>query len=165
MLPADINVRTRLAGGYSTPGLNHPAHQRRHGYRHRKLHGHRHGPGRLGVIHKNMPIRQQADQVDRVKRSETASSIIPFSLPGASRQRCRPADGQVPSAAFPSAMPTASWWASSPTATSSSCPASMSLIGEVMTKEHLITAPPGHHPWRKPKPPAAQQGGKAAHRG
>ena len=36
--------------------------------------------GGLGVIHKNMPIRQQADQVDRVKRSENGVINNPFFL-------------------------------------------------------------------------------------
>ncbi|HAL11200.1 MAG TPA: IMP dehydrogenase, partial [Ruminococcaceae bacterium] len=36
--------------------------------------------GGIGVIHKNMPIRQQADQVDRVKRSENGVINNPFFL-------------------------------------------------------------------------------------
>lgn len=38
-------------------------------------------------------------------------------------------------------------------------------IGEVMTKEHLITAPQGITLEEAQGPAAAQQGGKAAHRG
>ncbi len=36
--------------------------------------------GGIGVIHKNMSIEQQADQVDRVKRSENGVIVNPFSL-------------------------------------------------------------------------------------
>ena len=114
VLPADINVRTRLAGDIylNTPlisaAMDTVTESRMAIAMARE--------GGLGVIHKNMPIRQQADQVDRVKRSENGVINNPFFLSPA----------RSTSAAFPSAMPTASWWASSPTATSSSCPASMS---------------------------------------
>ena len=37
--------------------------------------------GGLGVIHKNMPIEQQAAEIDRVKRSESGVIIDPFFLP------------------------------------------------------------------------------------
>ena len=37
--------------------------------------------GRIGVIHKNMPIEMQADQVDRVKRSENGVIVNPFFCP------------------------------------------------------------------------------------
>ena len=80
VLPADINVRTRLAGDIylNTPlisaAMDTVTESRMAIAMARE--------GGLGVIHKNMPIRQQADQVDRVKRSaKTASSIIPFSSP------------------------------------------------------------------------------------
>lgn len=36
--------------------------------------------GGLGVIHKNMPIERQAEEVDRVKRSESGVITNPFSL-------------------------------------------------------------------------------------
>ena len=36
--------------------------------------------GGIGVIHKNMPIEKQADQVDRVKRSENGVIVNPFFL-------------------------------------------------------------------------------------
>ncbi|MBQ3094169.1 MAG: IMP dehydrogenase, partial [Clostridia bacterium] len=36
--------------------------------------------GGIGVIHKNMPIEQQVDQVDRVKRSENGVIVDPFFL-------------------------------------------------------------------------------------
>lgn len=36
--------------------------------------------GGIGVIHKNMPIEQQAQEVDRVKRSENGVIVNPFSL-------------------------------------------------------------------------------------
>ncbi|WP_046216667.1 IMP dehydrogenase [Paenibacillus wulumuqiensis] len=36
--------------------------------------------GGIGVIHKNMPVEQQAEEVDRVKRSESGVITNPFSL-------------------------------------------------------------------------------------
>ena len=36
--------------------------------------------GGIGVIHKNMTIEEQADEVDKVKRSETVLSPILFSF-------------------------------------------------------------------------------------
>ena len=36
--------------------------------------------GGIGIIHKNMSIEQQADQVDRVKRSENGVIVNPFYL-------------------------------------------------------------------------------------
>ncbi|WP_281883248.1 IMP dehydrogenase [Paenibacillus sp. YYML68] len=36
--------------------------------------------GGIGIIHKNMPISQQAEEVDRVKRSESGVITNPFSL-------------------------------------------------------------------------------------
>lgn len=36
--------------------------------------------GGIGIIHKNMPIEKQADQVDRVKRSENGVIVNPFFL-------------------------------------------------------------------------------------
>jgi len=36
--------------------------------------------GGLGIIHKNMSIREQADEVDKVKRSESGVIVDPFSL-------------------------------------------------------------------------------------
>jgi IMP dehydrogenase len=36
--------------------------------------------GGLGVIHKNMPVRRQAEQVDRVKRSESGMIVDPVTI-------------------------------------------------------------------------------------
>ena len=68
ILPADINVRTRLAGDIhlNTPlisaAMDTVTESRMAIAMARE--------GGIGVIHKNMPLRQQADQIDRVKRSE-----------------------------------------------------------------------------------------------
>ena len=78
VLPADINVRTRLAGDIylNTPlisaAMDTVTESRMAIAMARE--------GGLGVIHKNMPIRQQADQVDRVKRSENGVINNPFFL-------------------------------------------------------------------------------------
>ena len=50
--------------------------------------------GGIGIIHKNMSIERQADQVDRVKRSENGVIVNPFFQPGYAvygRGRLRPA--------------------------------------------------------------------------
>lgn len=78
VLPADVSVRTRLAkdilaeyagyfcrNGYSDGIAMAIAIARE---------------GGIGVIHKNMSIAEQADQVDRVKRSENGVITDPFSL-------------------------------------------------------------------------------------
>ena len=36
--------------------------------------------GGMGIIHKNMSIQKQADEVDKVKRSESGVIVDPFSL-------------------------------------------------------------------------------------
>ena len=78
ILPADINVRTRLAGDIhlNTPlisaAMDTVTESRMAIAMARE--------GGIGVIHKNMPIRQQADQIDRVKRSENGVINNPFSL-------------------------------------------------------------------------------------
>src|SRR6056297_1138226 len=36
--------------------------------------------GGMGIIHKNMSIKKQADEVDKVKRSESGVIVDPFSL-------------------------------------------------------------------------------------
>ncbi len=41
--------------------------------------------GGIGIIHKNMSPREQADQVDRVKRSESAIIAKPYTLPPIAR--------------------------------------------------------------------------------
>ena len=123
VLPADINVRTRLAGDIylNTPlisaAMDTVTESRMAIAMARE--------GGLGVIHKNMPIRQQADQVDRVKRSENGVINNPFFL--SPEHLVSDADrlmGKFHISGVP--ICDASWWASSPTATSSSCPASMS---------------------------------------
>ena len=46
--------------------------------------------GGIGIIHKNMTIEQQAEQVDRVKRSENGVIANPFFLaPDHLVSRCR----------------------------------------------------------------------------
>ncbi len=41
--------------------------------------------GGIGIIHKNMPARKQAEEVDRVKRSESAIIAKPYTLPPSAR--------------------------------------------------------------------------------
>ena len=58
------------------------AAQLAHGHRHRKRHGHCPGPrGGLGVIHKNMSIERQTEEVDKVKRSANGIILDPVTLP------------------------------------------------------------------------------------
>lgn len=53
--------------------------------------------GGLGIIHKNMSIEQQAEQVDRVKRSENGVITNPFFLtPDEQVFAARTFNGQIP---------------------------------------------------------------------
>ena len=78
ILPADINVRTRLAGDIhlNTPlisaAMDTVTESRMAIAMARE--------GGIGVIHKNMSISQQAEQVDMVKRSENGVITNPFWL-------------------------------------------------------------------------------------
>ena len=125
VLPADINVRTRLAGDIylNTPlisaAMDTVTESRMAIAMARE--------GGLGVIHKNMPIRQQADQVDRVKRSENGVINNPFFL--SPEHLVSDADGKLVGIITNRDLKFMS---------SFDVP-----IGEVMTKEHLITAPQG----------------------
>jgi len=78
VLPADVSVRTRLAKDIylNTPimaaAMDTVTESRMAIAIARE--------GGIGVIHKNMPMEQQADQVDRVKRSENGVISNPFFL-------------------------------------------------------------------------------------
>ena len=53
--------------------------------------------GGMGIIHKNLPIDRQADEVDKVKRSESGMITDPIVIrPDAPDPRGRGHDGQVP---------------------------------------------------------------------
>jgi IMP dehydrogenase len=53
----------------------------RHGHGHRKPPRHRHGPGGgLGVLHRNLTVEEQADQVREVKRYESGMVINPLTI-------------------------------------------------------------------------------------
>ena len=53
--------------------------------------------GGIGIIHKNMSIEAQADEVDKVKRSENGVITDPFYLvPRAHIEGCQRPDGKIP---------------------------------------------------------------------
>ncbi len=78
VLPADIDVKTRLARDIilNTPILT-AAMDTVTEFRMAIAIARE---GGVGIIHKNMPITEQADQVDKVKRSENGVIVNPFFL-------------------------------------------------------------------------------------
>ena len=100
--------------------------------------------GGLGVVHRNLSIADQADQVDRVKRSESGMITNPLTI-GPEATLAELDEICCAATASPACR---SWtratgcWASSPTATPASCPESdfpLRLVSDVMTKMPLVT--------------------------
>ncbi len=108
VVPSEVDVRTRLTQriALNIPMLSSPmdtvtenrmaialAHE-----------------GGLGVIHKNMSIEAQTEEVDKVKRSANGIIVDPVTLPpDASVAEARELMAQPTSPACRSPTPTASW--------------------------------------------------------
>ncbi len=100
--------------------------------------------GGIGIIHRNMSIERQAEEVDRVKRSESGMIVDPITIvPDAEDFRCAGRDEALPHFRRSGDARTASWSAFSPIATCASRTRFDLPISEVMTKENLITVPVG----------------------
>ena len=80
--------------------------------------------GGLGIIHRNLTIEQQANEVDKVKRSESGMIVDPVTM--SPDDKVSDALEVMRSTRFPACRSprTGSWSASSPTATCASRPAS-----------------------------------------
>ena len=84
--------------------------------------------GGIGIIHRNMPIERQAEEVDRVKRCESGMIVDPVTIgPGPEDLRRARRDEALSHLRRAGHQGTASWSASSPTATcasrrASTCP-------------------------------------------
>ena len=79
--------------------------------------------GGIGVIHRNLPVADQAAEVQRVKRSESGMITDPVTLgPDAVVAEAEALMAGTTSAASRSSTTTTAWWASSPTATCGSPP-------------------------------------------
>lgn len=73
--------------------------------------------GGIGIIHKNMSIEKQADEVDRVKRSENGVIVNPFSSLRTTLSMMRTTSWRATKFPVCRSARTANWSASSPTAT------------------------------------------------
>lgn len=85
LIPAKSDILPQGGvGGHPPDPYHHPEHppdDGGDGYRYRGPYGHCHRQGgRYRRNHKNMSIEEQADQVDRVKRSENGVIVNPFFL-------------------------------------------------------------------------------------
>ena len=53
--------------------------------------------GGIGIIHRNMPIERQAEEVDRVKRSESGMIVDPVTIAAGQEDfRCAGSDAALP---------------------------------------------------------------------
>ncbi len=100
--------------------------------------------GGIGIIHKNMSVEQQADEVDKVKRSENGVIVNPFSLtPDRLVSEADELMGKYRISGVPVVDKTGKLVGILTNRdlrflTNFDIP-----IGDVMTKEHLVTAPVG----------------------
>ena len=101
--------------------------------------------GGLGVIHKNMSIERQTEEVDKVKRSANGIIVDPVTLPpDATVARAREMMDQHNVSGVPIVEQRSGQWQagghSSPAATCGFSKITSMPISEVMTREHLVTA-------------------------
>ena len=81
--------------------------------------------GGIGIVHRNMPIDRQAEEVDRVKRSESGMIVDPITIgPDAPISAAQALMTALPHLRRAGHQRTASWSAFSPIATCASRPAS-----------------------------------------
>ena len=100
--------------------------------------------GGIGIIHKNMSIEQQADEVDKVKRSENGVIVDPFSL--TEDKRVKDADelmGKFRISGVPIVDGAGKLVGIITNRDLRFLTDFSAKIGDVMTKENLITAPVG----------------------
>ena len=101
--------------------------------------------GGIGVIHKNLTIEEQAAQVRRVKKFECGMVVNPLTIhPDQTLADARALMAAAQYQRLPGGgARTASWSASSPTATCASPPTRTPKIYELMTRENLVTVTAG----------------------
>ena len=98
--------------------------------------------GGIGIIHRNIPIDRQAEEIDRVKRSESGMIVDPVTMRPVESIREALEDGVAPgSPACRRPDRRRTWSASSPTGT---CASRETIpVGQLMTKDDLVTVPGG----------------------
>lgn len=114
VLPGDVDLRVSLAPGVSLhiPVLSAAMDTVTEADGHRAL------PRGIGVVHRNLAVERQAEEVEKVKRSESGMIVDPITLPPtATVADAEAIMSRYHFSGFRSRRTGSAWSASSPTAT------------------------------------------------
>ena len=139
VVPADVDVRTQLTRRITlnTPVISSPMDTVTEAEMAIALAY----EGGLGVIHKNMSIERQTEEVDKVKRSANGIIVDPVTLPpDATVRRARETMGQHNVSGVPITLPDGKLAGILTRRDLRFLENEELLVSEVMTKNHLVTA-------------------------